>query len=535
MKGSNSLRKKISGSGSVLSVIIAFATAGLIIALTPVASGAQNPSFFQGFEVNSTNWFEISPTIPNVTRVQTGDQSTTYNSGTTSVYGVNPISAASGDWFGRVTSRISTGSCTRETGTTANGLICQGPYTFFGLKNPGDPYPVFPFPTGGYTTQVDIYLDVTYPANHPDCGQPPPSVPCTPQTPGTKNPACITMPSGIDCEGSRFDWTLGVSKSVDADSEPGADFLQDYVFSVGTSPDPFGVINCPAGWIVTAGYNSFRSGGDTYNTGTDASGAGYNPKCLSTSGWYTFKQVFKDDGTGHLEVDFYILDPSGNVVNGNACADQNGNASTCSWIKHPVYPGTTTPIAISDVGCPRYGWLANEEINDLPLDNTKLFIEGCGLSSLPGPGQITPTDTTCLQYSGGTAGTLDLLQYTVKAGKINSVSPGVFFYYTYVSGAKGDTVTITESHTDTAPVINIQKLQAVLYSTSCTKVKLLNITDGSATGTLPSDGLFIIGVKYDASSLKGKPIPGSPPITYTFDTLVNGTSISHAEIDLNKK
>jgi hypothetical protein len=233
-------------------------------------------------------------------------------------------------------------------------------------------------------------------------------------------------------------------------------------------------------------------------------------------------------GTGNLEVDFSILDSSGNVV---ACTDQYGKGSFCSWIKHPVYPGSTTSIKIGDVGCPRYGWLANEEINDLPLDNTVLITNGC-----VSQGQITPTETTCQQYAGGTAATLDLLAYTVKAGKINSVSPGVFFYYTKVDGAAGDTVTITESHTGVAPDINIQKSQVVLYSTTCSKLTWgsLNVNDGSATGTLPSTGSFIVGVKYDSSSLKGNPSPNPTTTTYSFGTGPNGI-INSASIDLSQK
>ncbi len=540
MKWFSSLRKTIRGSGSVLSVIIAFATAGLLIALTPVASSAADPSFFQGFEADASNWFPID--FATVERIQSGSTvSTCYNSGSTCFY-ANGISAATGTWFGLVTAAVSTsgplgdpakGSCTIDTsGSIGPSLLCYGPYTFFGLRSLGDTYPVYPFPAGGFTTQVDIYLDVAYAGHHPDCVR----GPCTPDTPqpvvlpssdpdhfneiGDMNPACATDPNGIDCEGSRFDWTLGVSKSVDADSEPGADFLQDYVFSVGTGPAPpnYGYGNwCDTGWIITAGYNSDRSGGDTYNPG-------FEPKCLATSGWYTFKQVFKNDGTGNLEVDFFILDSSGNVV---ACTDRYGNASTCSWVRKPGH-------ATSEVGCPRYGWLANEEINYLPIDNTKLFIDGCGLSPLPRPAQITPTDITCQQYAGNNAPTLDLLQYTLKGGKINSVSPGVFFYYTYVSGTAGQTVEIAETYLPNAP-IDIQKSQAVLYSSTCAKLDLLDVTNGNASGTLPSDGLFIVGVKYNASSLKGTTPPSSLPATYMFDTLLDGTSVSHAEIDLNKK
>ena len=67
-------------------------------------------------------------------------------------------------------------------------------------------------------------------------------------------------------------------------------------------------------------------------------------------------------------------------------------------------------------------------------------------------GKIAPTGTTCQQYQGLTAATLGQVRYTVaKGGAIGSVSPGVFFYYTRVTGSIGDTVAITQSHTGDRP------------------------------------------------------------------------------------
>src|SRR5207253_4783926 len=51
----------------------------------------------------------------------------------------------------------------------------------------------------------------------------------------------------------------------------------------------------------------------------------------------------------------------------------------------------------------------------------------------PVQSQITPTGTTCQQFRDGSAGTLNTLQYTVKSGKVSSVSPGVFFYWVKVT------------------------------------------------------------------------------------------------------
>lgn len=528
MKSLNSCRNIMRGSGLILSVV------GLLIFLSPVTSRAQIPSFFQGFENGDTSgWFPEDFAIVN--SFLEPSKSSSYNGTETCKYADDTgINAASGSWLGRVTSAVSTsanptnpptiGSCTIDTTGPGpdSSLQCFGPFTYFGLKKPGDPNVAGPFPTGGYTIQVDIYLDVAYANEHPDCGTASPvGAPCMPDpngtsaTLGTVNPACTTDPNGIACEGSRFNWTVGLN-------EPSGNFHRDYVFQVGTAPDPHtvgGFGGCTQGYIINAQYNSFRSGGQPY--------AGFEPKCITTSGWYTFKEVFTNVSNA-LQVDWSIL-PSGGTTPAT-CKDTTGADTPCTWSR-----SRPADDPIDQIGCPRYGWLANEEINDLPLDNTALFINGCGLAPLPRPAQITPTNTTCQQFAAGTSATLGSLAYTVKAGSINSVSPGVFFYYTYVIGNANDPVDITELFPDTAP-INIQKGQAILYSTDCTKkLELLNVTEPNAAGTLPSTGTFIIGVKYDSSSLKGTIPPTNPPVTYTFESVVNGATQSSATIDLNLK
>jgi parallel beta-helix repeat protein len=163
---------------------------------------------------------------------------------------------------------------------------------------------------------------------------------------------------------------------------------------------------------------------------------------------------------------------------------------------------------------------------------------GCGTERLVIATQvakIAPTGTTCQQYESGTAATLGQVLYTVTKGKIGAVSPGVFFYYTRVSGP--GTVTITQAHSGSAPTIPIQMKQVLLYSDpGCATLKWSSLTvnpDGTATGTLPSSGNFIVSVKYDSGSLKGKDAPIPSTSTYTFDT--NGIAADIARVDLAKK
>ena len=155
-------------------------------------------------------------------------------------------------------------------------------------------------------------------------------------------------------------------------------------------------------------------------------------------------------------------------------------------------------------------------------------------------GRITPTGTTCQQYVGGTGAALAQVLYTGKGGSINAVSPGVFFYYTKVSGTAGQSVEITQTNDAvTAPVVPIQNGQVLLYSASTCKALKWNptITSGTASGTLPSSGDFVIGVKYSPADLKGKAQPNPDTVTYSFGTKLGGVviGVDAASVELAPK
>src|SRR5436190_2377957 len=62
--------------------------------------------------------------------------------------------------------------------------------------------------------------------------------------------------------------------------------------------------------------------------------------------------------------------------------------------------------------------------------------------------QITPTNVTCNQFLSGTAPSLSLIEYSLRAGVINQVDPGVFFYWVQVTAAAGsNTFTVNEAIT----------------------------------------------------------------------------------------
>jgi hypothetical protein len=521
-------------------------TLALVVATALAALGF---TWFQGFEIDTSHWFQDSSTavVNRVSDLPAGSTSTPYNTNKfnslfTSVF-ADPINAATDDFLGRVQSAVKTGHCYVDiTGAIGPSLRCEGPYTDFNLT------PAFfvaaQFPSGGYTDQIDIYLDAAYAANHRDCS----TAPCNPpsDTSGLDSTAVNTacVPSGdvttikamctavqsdvtyqctqtTDCEGSRFTWTVGLN------DESGS-FHRDYVFQVGALAAGQ-VAGCPnGGYSVNAQYNSFRSGGNPYQ--------GFNTKCIPTSGWYTFKQVFTKNASGNLQVDWSIADQA--TGNTKVCRDPAGDPNTpidCTWSASR----SDDSIDNGQIGCPSYGWLANEEINDLAIDNTKFETFGGDCGQPTEHAQITPTNTTCQQFRDGQASTLEALQYTLKGSNIISTSPGVFFYYTTVTGTTGDTVFISQDPVTPPGSISIMKSQAIIYSSkTCTKVGSLNITGGTASGALPSTGSFIIGVKYDPASLKGKNPPTSADGsgTYTFDTEhPTGTQVANAQIELEPR
>ena len=194
-----------------------------------------------------------------------------------------------------------------------------------------------------YTTQVDVYLDDDYARANPD---------------SINGNFCLTTNSSdLTCKGTRFDYSSAINDSS-------GNFLQDYAFDGGTGnpslPSPCGA---NGGWVVVASTNLDRSGTNIYDPAND-------PFCIANSGWYTFKHTFKDVG-GSLQVLMEIF-PLGSGV--------------------PLHSWTITPgHLITDVGCNRYGWFANQEIWDLAIDNS--IMVGCG-TPLPTTTTTTTTTTT---------------------------------------------------------------------------------------------------------------------------------------------
>jgi hypothetical protein len=395
----------------------------------------------------------------------------------------NGIASATGDFH----ARLDRGACITEAGGGGATIRCSGPFTQWGGY--GDTW------NGPYQTQVDIYLDAAYaddPANVDSYGG---------------NDCLLTSPTDAACNGTRFDYTSAINNNTGS-------HLRDFGFVVGTGQPG----NTCTGWVVNAQMNVNRNNAFPDDSSKD-------PACITDTGWFTFKHDFFENGDGNLEVLMQIIDVDTSTV-------------VADWSL--VSADSSGPDHISTVGCNRYGWFSNQEIFGLPIDNAKMT-GGC--AAVPQIGVIAPTATTCHQYRDNETTpmpVLEQLQYTTKGTKINAVSPGVFFYYTTVSGDEGQLVDITEDNdATTAPQIPINQGQVVLYDASTCKVVKWTVTPGAevgeATGTLPKDGDFIIGVKYNPSSLKGAPVPVPTTVEYTFGAELDDVAIDEASIDLVPK
>ncbi|HZU74889.1 MAG TPA: hypothetical protein VE990_19175 [Acidimicrobiales bacterium] len=153
--------------------------------------------------------------------------------------------------------------------------------------------------------------------------------------------------------------------------------------------------------------------------------------------------------------------------------------------------------------------------------------------------QITPTETTCNQFSTDSATTLTQIQYALKSGKISQVNPGVFFYWvTVTAGAGTQSLTITESNGSSSRPFLISS-GSNAFNSSCGTVSGTKITQSSATGTVTvkfnagTGGTFYIGIKFSTSHVVGEPAPSPSPVDYTFIT--TGVTGSTSDIYLVKK
>jgi uncharacterized repeat protein (TIGR01451 family) len=165
-------------------------------------------------------------------------------------------------------------------------------------------------------------------------------------------------------------------------------------------------------------------------------------------------------------------------------------------------------------------------------------------------GQILPTQSTCSSFTGGDTSLPGLLATIVK-GKINNVTPGVWFYFTSVIAPSSSfTVNIRESNNGSLANFQINNGQVNAYTASCGTfggAAVTLVTSANPTGAdvafsgATAGALYIIGVKYQAGTtldgLPGNSIPQSG-VLYSYTTALNGGAAitdDNASVNLTKK
>ncbi len=140
-------------------------------------------------------------------------------------------------------------------------------------------------------------------------------------------------------------------------STPAGAHRRDFAFNFGfyDSSDLTGPGAGTDRFIFSASNNTGRANSVPNNPGRD-------PVAVATTGWYTLTHDFRDNGSGILEVELTLIDPSAAIVN--------------SWLL-----SDPSDVIGSTVGGNRYGWFTSNEIPNLAFDNTSL-------SAIPEPSTI---------------------------------------------------------------------------------------------------------------------------------------------------
>jgi len=328
---------------------VALAAVAFTVLLVGAASGA-GPTYSNDFETDTAGWFtDFGGTI-----TQQGDGYV--NPPSPGGY-ASDISSAGGTHHARLDR---TTCVTDSSGSIGPAVNCSGPFTRWGGY--GSTW------YGGWTTQVDIYLDAAHAQANAD------------STSG--NLAALTSnPTNPDVKGTRFDYTSAVNNAAGG-------FMRDFGFNVATGPDLHGNLTC-TGWIATAGNNVNRSGADAYNPA-------FNPQCIPDSGWYTFKHTFYADGN-NLKALMEIVDVDTSAV-------------VADWIvtSGDLIVGSD---ASHSVGCNRYGWFTNQEIWGLPIDNASID-GGCTAPETPATLNVTKF------YDANANGTKDVGESDITGWKV---------------------------------------------------------------------------------------------------------------------
>jgi hypothetical protein len=136
---------------------------------------------------------------------------------------------------------------------------------------------------------------------------------------------------GANNPGVEFEWDTALNQS-------NGEFGQDFIFTAQTGA---------SGFAIGVGNNTRTSVPTPSVT-------------IGASGWYQFIHTFAvNPSTGYVEATMSIVDEATDT-----------QVPGASWVVPVMFNGN--PETASSVGGPVYGWFPNENIPELPIDNTSL-------------------------------------------------------------------------------------------------------------------------------------------------------------------
>ncbi len=354
----------------------------------------------------------------------------------------------------------------------------------------------------------DVHSVTTNPCSNAVTG------PCTGGGGGTCVFTTYTFTVDILCRDSDGDGTADVGSCTSWDQGSAAVCSDELDTNPGTGS------KCNCGRIDIIGLHT----GCSVNSDCNDDNACTNDVCtvVGTVGTCTNENISCDDSD---ECTTDSCDPATGCTHGTVnCND--GSACTIDSC-NPASGCVNAPISCDD------GNVCTVDTCD-PAD-------GChNVGSCASDTQIAPTATTCSDYRDGTAADLNQLLYGLKGGEINSVSPGVFFLYDGITLTSScSTISVTESDGPWTQVIVPRTGQVVLYdAVTCNKVSVGSVTIDPATGNVTITGVdpgnYILGIKYDPTTLKGY-TPPTASTTYSFAVSSACGASGSDSIDVNPK
>ena len=306
------------------------------------------------------------------------------------------------------------------------------------------------------------------------------------------------------------------------------------------TPDDFAGAESPGTTVIldAGNYVVTESGPSGYD-------ASYSIDCIGSiaDGQTKTCTVTNDDIAPRLIVIKHVInDDTGTADAADFTLDSGGTNDTPDNFAGAESPGTTVTLNVgsynvTETGPTGYAATFSADCSgSIAVGQTKTCTVTNDDVEPPPGGRLMHTGTTCQQYTGtvppsGLAGTdIEAVQYATKNGKINTASPGVFFYFTTFEAPSANfTVNVAQAITPPntfTTLFDVHQAQVNIFTADCSAFGGATVTSTAngqvavhfTSATAGND--YIIQVKYTTKSVVGKATPSPTSVDYTFQTKI---------------